>query len=1162
LGRGGAGEVWLAEDQRSKSRVAVKIFQPAAQTADAATERLRFKREFFTLARLDHPAIVKVHELQEHGGMLCYSMEYIAGHPLRSALQRAPRRGRDLLSPLWSAGEQLLTALAYLHSQGIVHRDLKSENLLLTPEGTLKLIDFDLILPRAVEFNAAALGELAGTLRTMAPEQIRALGVDGRADLYSAGAILYELATGRPPFRATSGEALLHKHLHTPPVPPRRINRAISAAHQNFILRLLEKSPDARFPSALDALVALRRCREAGRSRRAQTPAAPQSASLLIAPYIGNTPVVARARVMVERLARGRGGMLQLGGGAGAGKTRLLDELQGWAVGRAMTVWRGAAREAGGLPAQLFQDLFAQFAASRTAAAGAAPPAALALHFPALQPLLPAGTRLPAPLAPAAERSRLVAAFLVFMHQMTARRPLLLLFDDVQWVDSLSLELLDELLLKFNGGGKAANGGILVALAHRDDPVGRRSELLSWLRKSRTLESAATRMTLAPLKRAESALLMRAMLGIAAKQPLPQAAALHRLTGGNPYYLTATMHALAAAGGKDFRLSLDQQNPSPPPDHFAAETPRPAATLQAALERQLLPFAPAALAALQRAALIGREFSFAWWQPVSGLDENKLLKIAEQALRLGVLEERRGDRLVFTHELLRAQLLSTLPARRKVRLHGWVLSALEQFSGAGPAPTLELLAAQSLAAGLADRSAHYGHIIARKLFDLYQWESALALLRRVERLHGPHNPMADKVRLTHLEITSRILFSRGEDTLVRPRLEVGAQLARRMKERALEQFFRLRLARLEIDRGNPGKALPLARAALAIARARRDAAGQAMAHRLIALIQTARDKTAAAGAHLDAALSAARLSGDRRVEMNVLNDRSGHLYHAGRLRPATLGFQRVLKISKRTGNKLEAAVAHVNLGELAIATGPLSAARRLLNVGLSGFVALGAHGMREIAPENLARCALLEGDPRRALALLREARKGERGGPAARASGTRALALGGIGRRAAAAREMQRAIVLARKSGHAGREAHTLLLGLELSLLLGDAPAARRALKRALQLTRRRSASFLAPLVGSYGARLSPADPALRARAARSARGYAAAGHRLYEFICLRNLAAGLLSLGRTAEAEKLLRQPVRQANRLGFGELAKEMAALRRAPRPPPRITALSASR
>jgi tetratricopeptide (TPR) repeat protein len=259
IGAGGMGVVYRAHDLQLDRDVALKVLPPGTLADNHA--RSRFRKEALALARLNHPNIATVHEFGTQEGIDFLVTEYIHGLTLDSKLARGALSQQETVD----LAIQLAQGLEAAHEQGIVHRDLKPANLRLTPKGQLKILDFGLatlpVLAEATTLTQSAQGEqsFSGTLPYMAPEQVRGQPVDQRSDIWSTGAVLYEMATGQRPFPEKHPPQLIDDILHKPVTPPSSINGTMAAGLESVILRALERDPDRRYRSAAELKVDLNR---------------------------------------------------------------------------------------------------------------------------------------------------------------------------------------------------------------------------------------------------------------------------------------------------------------------------------------------------------------------------------------------------------------------------------------------------------------------------------------------------------------------------------------------------------------------------------------------------------------------------------------------------------------------------------------------------------------------------------------------------------------------------------------------------------------------------------------------------------------------------------------------------------------------------------------
>jgi len=304
IGAGGMGVVYRAHDERLDRDVALKVLTPGTLSDEAA--RRRFHKEALTLSRLSHPNIATVFDFDTQEGTDFLVTEFIPGLTLDSMLAAGPLAEKEIVR----LGSQLAEGLDAAHRHGVIHRDLKPGNVRVTADARVKILDFGLARivhgeagPAAVTESLTETGLVAGTLPYMAPEQLLGSSLDPRTDIWAAGCVLYEMATGRRPFLG-SGTALTDAILHQAPAPPLKLNPLLPWALEAVILKCLEKDPENRYQSARELAVDLRRLTSASATVRAAQPTRLRRRTVVIA--VALPVLLALAVIAALRFGRGR----------------------------------------------------------------------------------------------------------------------------------------------------------------------------------------------------------------------------------------------------------------------------------------------------------------------------------------------------------------------------------------------------------------------------------------------------------------------------------------------------------------------------------------------------------------------------------------------------------------------------------------------------------------------------------------------------------------------------------------------------------------------------------------------------------------------------------------------------------------------------------------
>lgn len=749
LGRGGVGVVYRAHDTLLDRAVAIKVL---GETAGGTEGRARLLREAQAVAKLDHPHIVPVYDVGEINDTPFIVMQLVVGQSLRETGPLPLPAERSII-----VASQLCEALGHAHQRGIVHRDLKPENIILTPEGAAKLMDFGLAHSQGAS-HLTQEGTLVGTLFYLAPEQILGEPVDGRADLYALGVILYELTTGRLPFAGNDVLNVISHHLHSPVEPPRTHRADLPPALDALIVRLLSKQPEDRPASAHEVLVVLESLRRqiAVPTAAPPTPTAAYSTldRIVRGQLVGRERELAEAHTLWGRAASGEGQALFVSGEPGIGKTRLVRELVEIAQTTGARVLADGCHVEGDPP---YAPLAAMMRAAFEDPSGPDLPefilADLLTLAPHLRPHYPHILPNP-PLDPQFEQQRVFDSFTAWCEMLAAQTPLLLLVEDVHWADGGTLALLRHL------ARRARKAQLLLVMTYRDTEVELdQAHPLNAVLHDLNRERLAQPIRLIRLSREHTRDLLAAMLSTAGDITSEFLDSLYRETEGNPFFIEEVCKGLIEqgklyhAGGTWRRADMRTI--------FIPQSVRGA--ILARVERLPAP----AQEVLRLAAILGREFDFETLQAasrgeaLSSLDEDALIAALERAERAQLIGEApRAGRLTFTfaHALIPFALRENLSGLRRQRLHRRVAAAIESLRP----NDIEALAYHFAAAGERGQAIEYSRLAARRAEALYAYEAAMQHLETALDLMEAGEQ--DETRLALLEDLADVHRLRGERT--------------------------------------------------------------------------------------------------------------------------------------------------------------------------------------------------------------------------------------------------------------------------------------------------------------------------------------------------------------------------------------------------------------
>jgi len=633
LGEGGKGIVYKARDTALNRIVAIKMLKNPVTTGEAYS---RFITEAQSVARLTHPNIVSIHDIGKEDGKPFFVLEFVEGHNLRGLIESSPE-GKCDISTILRIGIDVCHALQYAHSQGILHRDVKPENVMITEDGVAKLMDFGLARmlgqPRQTQD-----GVIVGTVAYVAPEIALGKGADAQSDLYSLGAVLYEAVTGKPPFPGDDPVKVIFSHIHDYPVSPDKLNPKLPPAFTEFVMRLLEKDPEKRYKSAADLLKVLKTITK--ESSREALP--PSQKPVLVIPsprplarkeiqLINRVEEMNQLREAVDGAVRGEGGLLFLRGEAGIGKTRLTREMGAYARLRGMNVLYGrcpALLTMTGIPpyilwSEVIRDYLQASTAEQLYRVIGFYPGEVSKLVPDLRQRLGA---IPQSIQidPEHERDRLFEAVSQFITNVSKEAPLLVVLDDLQWTDQSSL-----LLMHYLARGVSREHLLLVG-AYRDNEVDEKhplSAVLTELNRERLLQAVR-------LKRMALNDVAEMIKQILEQDDVPKefCELVYQKTGGNPFFVEEVIKSL-----KEEELILREGNRWKIKEVSRIKFPE---TIKGVVKARVDRLDEECKSISTAASFLGYDFSLEAIRAVTGFEENKLLELLENILKTGLIKER------------------------------------------------------------------------------------------------------------------------------------------------------------------------------------------------------------------------------------------------------------------------------------------------------------------------------------------------------------------------------------------------------------------------------------------------------------------------------------------------------------------------------------------
>ncbi len=921
----------------------------ALKTIRLVEQRLigSFRREVQALASLDHPGVVRVRDSGLADGLPWYAMDLVDGVSLRQCMasgtprhthtlamgdavseppRDAPRTVREQLSII----QRLCWNLAFIHGEGIVHRDLKPENILIPDTGWPVLVDFGITARFGARTSRESLDVLdtaVGTLAYASPEQLLGQFVDARADLYSLGCILYEVVTGRVPFRGNR-HAVALAHVERHPEPPSRW-ADVPPGLEDLIMRLLEKAPRQRIGHA-DTVAALLApfCDGAPEPTQSGRP-------YLYRPALsGRDTAVERLAGLIDAAILGDGAVALVNGESGCGKTRLLMEVAANATASGCTVLAGECQPSSAVGAEAYTPALQGLRgpllaiADRCREKGLAETErllghrgpTLALFEPSLaglpgQNTYPPPADLPAP----AFRLRLLEYLYETFAALAEAVPVVVIIDDLHWGDDLTIAFVEHVVRR----GSPRRLALLVA-ARREELGERLPNLIA---------QGLTSVELEGLDLPAVSTIVGDMLGMA-PPPARFSGFLASESEGNPFFIGEYVQAAVDLGmlwrdqHGDWQIGASEDRDASDADYRQLGLPR---TIQELVARRLDGLPGAALAVAYAASALGREFDAALLRRMTGLDETAFEQAVAEMRRRRVLEDGKGESLRFAHSKVGDVAYSRLDPQERSRLHRAVADAMGPLDENAPAELLGELGRHSELAGdfaAARRCYSLGWAKARNRFALNEQER---LIRAYLRVAPADDAECHRMRNS---LAFSVLLPQGRLAEALDELRAALEIARRAGAREAEEMLTRTWGILHWHTGNLDEALRAYDEALAIGRQIGDRRGEGQTLTNVAFLHFNRGDLGAARDTLKRAIALHREGGNRISEAIALGNLGLVEYAAGNRAESERLHLLALDVARETQELQVMGMACSKLANLALERGDAVAARELADAAM------------------------------------------------------------------------------------------------------------------------------------------------------------------------------------------------------------------------------------
>jgi ABC-type transport system substrate-binding protein len=732
VGRGGMGVVYAARDPLLERDVAVKILTPTSLSSAAEA---RFRSEARIVAGMDHPGIVPVYDIGEHEGAMFLVLPLVRGANLRRHIQERLLSDADVIE----IGAQVAEALDYSHARGVIHRDVKPENIILAREAgellRVRLTDFGLAIVASQQRHTQS-GSIVGSALYLSPEQVgRDSETDRRSDVYALGTVLFECFSGRLPFDA-GFPAILYAIRNEAPAELSALRPDLDASISAIVMSCLAKDPAQRPQQASEVATALRAMQPGGNAREARLASDRRSFSepnaIQEVRTVGRDEPLRLLRERLDRAAAGDAQLVLIGGQSGVGKSRLLEELRREAQRRNVLVLSGRFYDQDrGFPFQAFceaiQEYFGRSTAGRSGVNFRDLADDLVSLFPILGEMESVRSQLPTADRPpersatgSGDRAHVFEQLGRTFIRISAGQPLMLVLEELQAAD-ISIEALHFLFRRLKGCP------VLLLATYRSEDVGKAHALATLIRNLRG-DPSFTPVEIEPLRADHSRELVEELLRSREVDPAVFEKIWSRAEG-NPLFTSELVKAMVESKTL-FRDSAGTWQLSKRTDSQWEELP---ATIQETIERRIQRLPDATRKLLSVAAVIGRRFDLADLEPLLD-DEIDVDAILQPLLDSGLIREprdARGDVYRFASGAVHEALYASIPRRRRRTLHLRHAGNLEKRHGSRTDRIEPDLLHHYANADVREKVFHHGLRLASRFLENYSAEDAIRVSRIV-----------------------------------------------------------------------------------------------------------------------------------------------------------------------------------------------------------------------------------------------------------------------------------------------------------------------------------------------------------------------------------------------------------------------------------------------